>query len=338
MTGGASLERRQPGQRPGRSSAARPRTATPGSTGLVITNGSLTSLDMTVNSTITEAGVTLTADGLHLIYNPTASPSTFSLSGTTTASFPGLGSFSVTLGTAAHPSGLVIQGASLVSLGVTITSALSIDGVTFNANNLAFDYTASSNLYQLTGTTGVTIAGLGGLQVTFGTASNPTAWWSITGRWPRWASSSTATSRSMRSGSPPGPGVRLHRQPADLPDHRHGRRDHRQHGQPQRDVRQPGRRDPERLAREPRRLHHRPILGGQGRVHGDEPGAGLHGQPADLPDHRHGGCQHRRTSATSASRSPTRASSSPTASLESLDASISGGFSVDNVGFTGART
>jgi hypothetical protein len=106
-----------------------------GSTGLVITNGNLTSLDVTVNSTITEAGVTLTADGLHLIYEPTANPSTFSLSGTTTASFPGLGNFGVTLGTAAHPLGLLIQGSSLVSLGASITSALSIDGVSFNAND-----------------------------------------------------------------------------------------------------------------------------------------------------------------------------------------------------------
>ena len=45
-----------------------------GSTGLVITGGTLTSLDMTVSSTITEAGVTLTADGLHLIYSPDAQP------------------------------------------------------------------------------------------------------------------------------------------------------------------------------------------------------------------------------------------------------------------------
>ncbi len=144
-----------------------------GSTGLVITGGTLTSLDMTVNSTITEAGVTLTADGLHFVYNATASPATFSLGGTTTASFPGLGSFSVTLGTAAHPSGLLIQGSNLVSLGMTVNAALSVGKVTFNANKLAFDYTASSDLYQISGTTGVAIAGLGTLQVTFGTASHP---------------------------------------------------------------------------------------------------------------------------------------------------------------------
>ena len=145
------------------------------STGLVITNGSLTSLDMTVNSTITEAGVTLTADDLHLVYNASASPATFSLSGSTTASFPGLGnsSFNVTLGTTEHPSGLVITGGSLTSLGVVITSDLTIDGVTFTANKLAFDYTASSDLYQMTGTTGVMVSGINGLSVTFGTSSEP---------------------------------------------------------------------------------------------------------------------------------------------------------------------
>ncbi len=143
------------------------------STGLLIANGSLSNLDMTVNSTIAEAGVTLTADGLHMVYGATPGPGTYSLSGETAAAFPGLGSFSTTLGTAAHPSGLVIQGANLVSLGTTITSSLSIGGVTFNANHLAFDYTAASNLYQMTGTTGVVVAGIGGLQVTFGTSSQP---------------------------------------------------------------------------------------------------------------------------------------------------------------------
>jgi hypothetical protein len=143
------------------------------STGLVITNGSLTSLDMTVDANITEAGATLNADGLHFVYNAAAMPATFSLSGTTTASFPGLGSFSATLGTATHPSGLVLQGGSLVSLGVTINSVLTIGGVKFNANNLAFDYTAASGLYTMSGMTGVTVAGIGGLEVTLGTSSQP---------------------------------------------------------------------------------------------------------------------------------------------------------------------
>ena len=172
MTGAATLTRGiWPTSRC--SSAARASNGNAASTGLVITNGSLSSLDMSVNSTITEAGVTLTADGLHLVYNATPSPATFSLSGNTTAAFPGLGNFSTTLGTTAHPSGLVIQEANLVSLGLTITSAMSIDGVTFSANNLAFDYTASSKIYQMTGTTGAVVSGIGGLQVTLGTSSQP---------------------------------------------------------------------------------------------------------------------------------------------------------------------
>ncbi len=137
----------------------------PASTGLVIVGGNLSSLDMTVNSTFTEAGLTFDANYLHFAYNSPSSlvPATYSLSGTCTVGFSGLGNFTVTLGTVADPAGLVIQGSTLVSIGVSISSALNVAGVTLqpaNSQDLEFDYTQSSGQYVLSGPAAVTVGNI----------------------------------------------------------------------------------------------------------------------------------------------------------------------------------
>ena len=64
--------------------------------GLVVTNGSLTSLDTTVNSNFTVGGVTITAQDLDFAY--TASNSQFSMNGTATVAVTNLGTLNVTFG------------------------------------------------------------------------------------------------------------------------------------------------------------------------------------------------------------------------------------------------
>ena len=69
--------------------------------GLVVTNGSLTSLDTTVNSDFTVAGVTFTTQDLDFSY--TASNSQFSMSGTATVAVTNVGTLNVTFGMTQRP-------------------------------------------------------------------------------------------------------------------------------------------------------------------------------------------------------------------------------------------
>ena len=69
--------------------------------GLVVTNGSLTSLDTTVNSNFTVGGVTFTTQDLDFSY--TASNSQFSMSGTATVAVTNVGTLNVTFGHGTSP-------------------------------------------------------------------------------------------------------------------------------------------------------------------------------------------------------------------------------------------
>ena len=138
--------------------------------GLVVTNGSLTSLDTTVNSTFTVAGVTFTTQNLEFAY--TAANSLFSMSGTASLNVQGIGSFSVTFGHNSNP-GLVVQNGSLVSLDVTLNSSITIAAVAFSTTGLEFTYVSATSLFTLSGTAGVSVQGIGNLSVTFGHNGSP---------------------------------------------------------------------------------------------------------------------------------------------------------------------
>ena len=65
--------------------------------------------------------------------------------------------------------GLVITGGSLSSLDMTINSNFEVAGVTFTASGLNFDYNSSgAGSFSMSGSVGVTVAGIDGLTVTFG--------------------------------------------------------------------------------------------------------------------------------------------------------------------------
>jgi streptogramin lyase len=138
--------------------------------GLVVTNGALVSLDMTLNSNITVGAVAFSTTGLEFTY--TASNSQFTLAGSAAVTVGGIGNFSVTFGHGTNP-GLVITNGSLTSLDLTVNSNIHVGAVTFSTTGLEFTYTASSNQFTLTGNTSASVTGLGTLNLTFGHGTNP---------------------------------------------------------------------------------------------------------------------------------------------------------------------
>ena len=137
---------------------------------MVVTNGSLTSLDTTVNSNITVGGVTITAQDLDFAY--TASNSQFGLSGTAAVAVTNLGTLNVTFGHGTTP-GLVITNGSLTSLDMTVNSNFTVASVTFTTQDLDFAYTASNSQFSMSGTAAVAVTKLGTLNVTFGHGTTP---------------------------------------------------------------------------------------------------------------------------------------------------------------------
>ena len=140
------------------------------SPGLVISNGVLASLDMTVDSNINVGGVSFTTTGLEFTY--VKSTAAFTLAGSAGVSVTGIGNLSVTFGHGSSP-GLVVSSGALVSLDMTVDSNISMGGVTFKTAGLEFTYVTSIATFTLAGSAGVSVAGIGNLNLTFGHGSNP---------------------------------------------------------------------------------------------------------------------------------------------------------------------
>ncbi|QEL17125.1 Calx-beta domain-containing protein [Limnoglobus roseus] len=138
--------------------------------GLVVTNGSLTSLDLTLNTDVTVGGVAITTKGLRFGY--TAANSQYTLAGTASASVAKLGSLGVTFGFGSTP-GLVVTNGSLTSLDMTLNTDITVGGVKITTKGLRFGYTAADSRYTLAGTASATVARLGNLGITFGNGTNP---------------------------------------------------------------------------------------------------------------------------------------------------------------------
>jgi uncharacterized membrane protein len=116
--------------------------------GLVIEDGSLLSLDATVNGGFTVGDLSLTASNLTFDYqatSPAAGGSYFAMSGGMTFM---LGSSMVSISLAAPSStslgGLVIEDGSLLSLDATVNGGFTVGDLSLTASNLTFDYQATS--------------------------------------------------------------------------------------------------------------------------------------------------------------------------------------------------
>jgi hypothetical protein len=138
--------------------------------GLVITDGSLVSLDMTVNSNIRVNAVVFSTKGLEFTY--TAADKRFTMIGSAGVGILGMGGLTVTFGNGTSP-GLVVVDGSLVSLDMTVGSDFNVGAVKFAGKGLRFQYTAATNTFTLSGSAGVTVAGMNAVTVTFGSAGRP---------------------------------------------------------------------------------------------------------------------------------------------------------------------
>ncbi len=176
--------------------------ATPG---LVISNGNLESLDVTVNVSFKVAAVVVQANDLEFKYTNTSQTLTsggtytgtynvnkyiFAMYGTASITFAGIDSLSVTFGHGATP-GLIISNGNLESLDVTVNASFKVAAVVIQANDLEFKYTNTSQTFNATtqtytgnynvnryifamyGTASITFAGIDSLSVTFGHGATP---------------------------------------------------------------------------------------------------------------------------------------------------------------------
>ncbi len=109
--------------------------------------------DTLIGTTFSEAGLKFTAKNV-LVQYATAS-NQFDLSGSASLAVAG-NNLSLTLGNATAP-GLVIANGALQSLDATVSSNFKLDGLTFSAQHLTVQATASSNL-TITGTSSVVLA------------------------------------------------------------------------------------------------------------------------------------------------------------------------------------
>jgi len=137
--------------------------------GLVIDNGSLSSLYATLNGTATASGLTMTASSDVLQFNAASgnTPAEFEIaSGSITVGSTSTAvTFEGNFGSGTNP-GVLLQGGSLVSLDITVSSSMTVAGLGLTANGVEFEYqsetTSSSGIFEIaTGT------------VTVGTSSDP---------------------------------------------------------------------------------------------------------------------------------------------------------------------
>ncbi len=120
--------------------------------GVVIENGSLSSLDATLNGSATASGLTMTASNDVLEFDAATAntPAEFEIadgnitvgSSNTSVSFEG------TFGAANSP-GVVLQGGNLTSLDITVTSNLTVAGLTLTANGVNFSYCGTDAEFQI---------------------------------------------------------------------------------------------------------------------------------------------------------------------------------------------
>ena len=145
----------------------------PASTGLVVQNGKLLSLDMSITSDFSVFGVTISTTNLNLAYIP--ADSSFKIgTGTvqvSTAAQEGssvLNKISATFGDAAGP-GLAIVNGKLTDLHITLNGGFSLFGIGVQANSLTVDYTSSKSLVTISGGATVSI-GMAGVTLSAGVA------------------------------------------------------------------------------------------------------------------------------------------------------------------------
>ena len=129
-------------------------TASPPVYGLVIQNGDLESLAITINSNVTFSDLSMQAQGLSFNYN--SSPESFSLYGNVSISIDGV-NLTGFLGNATLP-GLSLVNGQLETLNLGVTTDFTLFDLNCNVDDLTFIYEASSSTYIMYGALSVSIA------------------------------------------------------------------------------------------------------------------------------------------------------------------------------------
>jgi hypothetical protein len=140
--------------------------------GILITNGVLEKLDVTINSNFKVGAATITVQDLALDY--VKATNTFTITGTAGVSaFAGLAKLDVHFGYK-DSAGNDVPGikfntktGSLDTLNLLVTSSVGIGSLGFKGN-LLFTYTASTDTFQMTGGATLTVPEIGSLQVNLG--------------------------------------------------------------------------------------------------------------------------------------------------------------------------
>ena len=143
-----------------------------GTPGLVITNGTLTSLAVTVNSKLTVAGVELNLTGLQATYDDPSG--TLTIRGKASLQVSG-STLQITLG-AGDAAGVVIADGTLTKVDATVDSSFSFSSVTFSTKALRLTYDSAGPRFTVTGTASAAFKVAGkdaSLEVTFGLGDAP---------------------------------------------------------------------------------------------------------------------------------------------------------------------
>jgi VCBS repeat-containing protein len=133
--------------------------------GLVVTNGNLVRLDMSISGEFEVSKVKVTADNLRFIYD--AVTNSFSLSGTAGIKIDGIsgdkgnGGLSVTFGYQGAP-GIVVTDGKLQKLDITINASFEVKKVTIKAENVRFTYVAATSSFTLSGSASIKVSGMEG--------------------------------------------------------------------------------------------------------------------------------------------------------------------------------
>ncbi|MFM7592942.1 MAG: hypothetical protein ACKO85_14235, partial [Isosphaeraceae bacterium] len=144
----------------------------PGSTGMVISGGSVSSFDMTLSSNLNVGSVNLGVTGLRMTHNVTTS--NFTLTGNATLSQSKIGTVSVILGcSTASPAttGLILTNGSLSSLDMTVNSNISVACTTFTTTGLRITENTTTNVLTMTGSSSFSVPSVGNIGIAFGGGS-----------------------------------------------------------------------------------------------------------------------------------------------------------------------
>ncbi len=142
-------------------------------TGLVVINGALTSLDMTVNSDIKVAGLSFGTDGLRMIYASSGGVESYTITGAAHFALSG-NSIQVTFGGSPTSQGLRIENGQLQSLDMTVSANFHLLGIDIGVQSLTVNYVASPEKFTMYGSLTVSAGGtLNNITAQLGNAGSP---------------------------------------------------------------------------------------------------------------------------------------------------------------------